>query len=785
MMFSEQLSLWFSDFKQQALAQYERRLVVLSGEESWALSLLQSISVVNLACDTSTQNKAPNLIYGDSDIIISNVQYKRFFDKLGSESETIIFADSAFNIDALAALSGTLVAGGILFLVLKNDNDSSRFLTRLLKLTHLMPQHVIIKQKQTDNFLKQLNNAHTDYSKRYVAQTKSDELPLSFPFFCITAEQVLAVNAITKVALGHRKRPLILTADRGRGKSSALAIACAQLFKTTEIKLHIIVTAPNFQALAIFFKQLSNSLPSALIQGSKVTYDKSTLEFIAIDQLINEFPSAGLLLVDEAAAIPVYLLTQLLANYHRTVFASTVHGYEGAGRGFTLKFQQVLTKKCPQWRKLHLNQPIRWRENDPLEKLIFDSCLLNAELESFNEHEVQAKSVDLTSLAFTVYTPNSLINDEVLLSQLFAVLVTAHYQTKPSDLKMLLDNPNVKVVCLHSCDFKQKKIVAVALLITEGKTTVDYSSKSTESFSEITTDLISNSTVNSSTANITNETINAITNSQRRLKNHFIPQSLLTHCGVAQAFNYQYLRVMRIAVHPQLQQQSIGSHFIDQISVYASHQNIDFVGASFGVTKQLLSFWLAASFQTMRIGFTKDKASGEHSALVLKAVSVEAHALQKNIHYQFYRSFDHLLVDEYKELPTDLVVLLLCHCPPDNSLPLTAIDLANVKAFAQGQRQYSSCVYSLYLWLKYQLTLFESTQFGSTNFEKINFESTKETVSRDDMGYLVLIARIMQKHSVPEVCQRYGFTGKRVLNDFLKAFIGKNLEQNSKLIGIK
>ncbi len=34
---------------------------------------------------------------------------------------------------------------------------------------------------------------------------------------------------------------------------------------------------------------------------------------------------------------------------------------------------------------------------------------------------------------------------------------------------------------------------------------------------------------------------------QRRLKDQFLPQSLIAHCGAEQAFDYSYWRIMRIA----------------------------------------------------------------------------------------------------------------------------------------------------------------------------------------------------------------------------------------------
>ncbi len=76
--------------------------------------------------------------------------------------------------------------------------------------------------------------------------------------------------------------------------------------------------------------------------------------------ILADKPAADLLLVDEAAAIPLYLLNALFSHYHRLVFSSTLHGYEGAGRGFALKFNTVLADKKLLAKQLTLVEPIRW-----------------------------------------------------------------------------------------------------------------------------------------------------------------------------------------------------------------------------------------------------------------------------------------------------------------------------------------------------------------------------------------------------------------------------------------
>jgi tRNA(Met) cytidine acetyltransferase len=720
-------SRWFDDFHQQAKTLNERRLIVLLGEDRWGYSLLQTIQSFHQ--NRKNTDEEVWLVYGDNELIKANVSSKRFRDRLGTESDFVVFTQQQLSVDAFAALSGTLVGGGILFLITNDITlvKQSNFFKRFFFLLQGYSEHVILEQAAL--VLPPLEPKIQVSDERVINPPNSSERQ-ALTYGCVSQGQVNAVEAIINVIKGKSKRPLVLTADRGRGKSSALAIACAQLLTEAknDNKLHIVITAAELNSVQVFFKQLAKSLPQGHLEGHIFTTYHGFVEFVPIDKLLKWQPNVSLVLVDEAAAIPVYLLQKLLLNHSRLVFASTIHGYEGAGRGFTLKFQHTLTTLFPKWRSLHINEPIRWRSGDPLEQLVFDACLLNAELSSLSNHRKQSNlAPPKTPFDFKHFTAEALLANESLLRQVFSVLVTAHYQTKPSDVQMLLDNKQIELVCFMSSDEGVKEVIAVALLIHEG---------------------------NFNTQGITEAELTAVSKAKRRLKNNFIPQSLLTQCAVEQAFDYHYLRVMRIAVHPQLQHQGIGSLFLNQITTFAKAQGADFLASSFGATKPLLSFWLTANFKLGRIGFSQDKASGEQSALVLKSLSENSEPLLASINTEFYRCFDYLLVEEYKHLSTNLVALIQAHCPPSSLKVLSQLDIANAEAFALGYRQYSSCVFSLHLWLKQELC---------------NQELDNEVLC-------VLISRIMQKHSIADVCHTYHFTGKKALEQFLKLSVKSGLK---------
>ena len=365
----------------------------------------------------------------------------------------------------------------------------------------------------------------------------------------------------------------MLTADRGRGKSSALALAACQMLANAKQPLNIIITAASKAALAIFFKQVSHQLPNAEIRSASIKHANGNIVFYPIDVLLKDQPSASIVMIDEAAAFPVYLLQQLLGYYHRLIFSSTIHGYEGAGRGFSIKFRQVLQRLMPNWREMHIKEAIRWANDDPLEQFVFSSALLNAKLPSYEQHLfndnasvmsanniAQVRHIAPNNLSVEAITAEHLLQNEALLQQAFAVLVTAHYQTSPSDVKLLLNNHVISLLVLK----QQDRILGVVMMMREGQ--------------------------------IDDNLVALVRNNQRRLRDQFLPQSLLTHCGVKDSFKYSYQRIMRIAIHPQFQGQGLGQYFLAEIEQQLSRQGVDFIGSSFGGNANLLNFWQQAGF---------------------------------------------------------------------------------------------------------------------------------------------------------------------------------------------
>ncbi|MBB6542946.1 GNAT family N-acetyltransferase [Thalassotalea piscium] len=683
--------------------QQQRCLVVLNGDLLWSNTLIKTLLMEQKKSSKTDklalQNKA--IAYGEQFTVAPELIINNFHHHLGTENDLVFFADNAFHPDAFAALSGTIRAGGVMIWLCDNEllNDKSNFfIQRIWQRVCADKSAVVINEE--DKIPPNIDGLFTE--------KPACALQSFFESDCLTQEQHLAVKAIESVANGHRKRPLVLTADRGRGKSSALAIAVANLMQSPrQVKAHnIVITAPHKDAVKVFFMQLARSCPQGSYIGDQFTYKTDNVEyivqFVAVDVLVLEHPDANLLLIDEAAAIPIYLLTDIVEHYHRVVFSSTVHGYEGAGRGFAINFTQTLAQKCPQYSKLHINQPIRWRENDPLEQLVFKSFLLAPLSELFTE--ISSKEVNTGDVRQV--TQKQLFENEALLQQVFGVLVTAHYQTSPSDLKFLLTNEQLVIFVYFARD--NQTVLSVALTLKEGRATEC--------------------------------DIKLALASKKRLKDQFLPQSLLIHCTIRSAFDYQYLRIVRIAVQPMLQGSGLGTELLTIIEAYAQQQLFDFIGTSFGMSQPLTKFWGRAGYHFARIGFTQDKASGEHSCLLLKPITAAANNLILTINRQFYQRFCYYLAEQFQQINPQLVERILSYAKPSDLPELTYDDINAVEDFINKVSLYDVCAYSLSVWLCHKLT-----ETPGVNAE-------------------LLISKVLQRRPGSELCRQYQLTGKKALN---------------------
>ncbi|MEH6473806.1 MAG: tRNA(Met) cytidine acetyltransferase TmcA domain-containing protein, partial [Halopseudomonas sp.] len=448
---------------QRAVQNHQRHLLVLVGRSDWALNCINQLPQTLLWASglwVSNQPELPQLGFADQ---IRLLKPSRCHQVLGQEFLWgVIDGSDGVDPDALGACSGTLCGGGLLVLLLppSDGGGCSPFDNWLHQCLRPSQGVSIVRQGAAIPESLSIESAAPILPEPELASVAAIDAD------CVTDDQAEAVKQIIRVAQGHRRRPLVLSADRGRGKTAALGIAAARLLQ--QRPRYIRVTAPTAAAIEPLFERLQAMLPNCRRQGAQVVFEQSKLEFVALDLLLSQLEAGqepaqqcDLLLVDEAAAIPAPMLERLLRHHARIVFSSTVHGFEGTGRGFLIRFRQALDRYTPNWRQFELSAPIRWREGDPLERWVFDTLLLDAE-----PYPITEQKLDLTQVKLRLWSSTQLLDDPQQLRQMFALLVQAHYRTTPGDLRDLLNEPSMQVWLLHQTG--SKGVLGVILVSEEG-----------------------------------------------------------------------------------------------------------------------------------------------------------------------------------------------------------------------------------------------------------------------------------------------------------------------------
>ena len=669
----------------------QRQCVSLIGEPEWCFNASETL----LANFDST---AILWVSDDEAIKSGCVKIKRAKSQLGKDFDAVVFDGlTELSADSLGIMIGTIRAGGVFILLLPSSQQESLWAKRF---------NAILAHYSADNSL--------FYTVRQFENLPELESPTGQTKDYQTVDQAQAITSIIHVVEGHRRRPLVISADRGRGKSAALGIAAAQL--VLKGKQRILVTAPSVSTTDTLFNHAAALLPQATISRGLITFGKSRIEFMAPDAIIETKPEVDLLLVDESAAIPATMLTKLLVHYSRLVFATTLHGYEGTGRGFAIRFNKMLDLYAPGWKQLQMNQPIRWSDNDKLEAFSFDALLLNASAvvdELLTEcllADCKADKVDKVAL----------IEDELALTELFGLMVMAHYRTRPSDLKMMLDRDDISVYAMRY----QGHIVATAWLADEG------------ALDETMADAIYKGT--------------------RRPAGHLLPQSLLAHAGISEAGTLKYRRIMRIAVHPALQRKGLATSLISTIAKEASSDKIDALGISYSIDNDLLHFWQATDFQVVRLGMHKSHVSEGRSLMMLKALSTDGGQFVVMAKKRFSEQWPELLCRQFADLDAEQLISL-SQMLDTTEITLSKQDWLDINSFAHHSRGYEFC----------QLVI---RQFVILQLTKAHFLRLSEC----DQRLLTLL--VLQEKSWSKTAEIMGQTGKNQLVSSLRQAVSELID---------
>ena len=547
-----------------------RTLLILVGEDDFLahqlnhnLSLKSAVWIGDVSPHFATQSSFP---------------FSKTKNLLGSEFPAIIYdARQGIHLDALAMAAGTLQDGGQLLLLLNHwadlanqpDSDSLRWSGEKRAIN-------------TPHFIAFLQGKIAKYGfPVYQSTPLTLALPMVQKDRSTHCQPTLEQARLLQQMAEAEEAILIVTAKRGRGKS-----ALAGLFAKQQVAQNqpMILTAPNKSAVNIFN-----------------TFAEAEITFIPPDELSQNLSDAPQqfanhwLFVDEAAMIPLDILFRLTKAFKRVVLTTTIHSYEGTGRGFLLKF---MAKTDRTLRHFELFTPLRWQADDKLEAFIDDLLLCDCEdrLPQPAYDSVLAEQIQMSHC-------ERIPHDQI--ESVYGLLTLAHYRTSPLDLRRLLDAPQQQFYLAQV----QNSLLGCVWAVPEGGLT-------------------------------DNTLIRQIRRGERRPRGNLVAQMLCFQAGLVEACELRSLRISRIAVQPNWQQQGLGQRLIAKMKQQQIKQQgaVNFLSVSFGYTPELLAFWQKCGFILVHFSESKEASSGCYSVVVLCPLSEKGQVFVQRAEKQFQRN---------------------------------------------------------------------------------------------------------------------------------------------------
>jgi len=479
---------------------------------------------------------------------------------------------------------------------------------------------------------------------------------------CLTEDQVNVLKLLEKL-MEEGKKAFLIIADRGRGKSAVLGLTIAALCeKLLEKKktIDIGITSPSKENVRTLLEFLRIGLKKLGIE-----FEERKNKIIIKRKIYIEYRSPlnilgkkyDYLFVDEAAGIGINLLYQYLDKYKKIVFSSTIHGYEGAGRSFSVRFMKYLKeRKDFEVLEYKMKEPIRYGEEDPIEKWLFDTLLLDAEPDELDENDIKMikeKKVKFYKIPLEEWFEK----EENKLRSFVGIYVLAHYQNRPNDLGMIADAPHHDGFAL---ELESGKIVNAIQIAYEG--------------------------------GIDEEIIERMLKDYKP-KGNIIPDVIAKHFREKEFPKLKGIRIVRIATHPSVQGMGLGSIALEKLTEWAKKNSFDWIGTSFGVTYELLNFWLKNGFVVVHLSPEKNKVSGEYSAIVIKPLNKKTEEIVKRLNYEFRWRFINQITDVYFDLEPRIIRKLLetpYESKPHFDILLTEMQKEKARAYFKGPMTYEA-----------------------------------------------------------------------------------------------
>ncbi|PVU85348.1 hypothetical protein BB559_007081 [Furculomyces boomerangus] len=518
-----------------------------------------------------------------------------------------------------------------------------------------------------------------------------------------------------------------LTAGRGRGKSASLglSLACAVAHGYS----NIFVTSPSPSNLKTLFEFLFKGF-DALGYEEHLDYDivmstndslgtdcvvrvnifrqhRQTIQYI-VPQDSHTLAQAELVVIDEAAAIPLTLVSKLLGPY-LVFMASTINGYEGTGRSLSLKLVKQLREQSVssissssdnkisgggrQLKEIALNEPIRYSVNDRIESWLNNLLCLDASViksVSGCPHPEKCELFIVNRDTLFSYHPVS----EAFLQKMVGLYVSSHYKNSPNDLQLMSDAPAHELfVLLPPVDTSSAKtslpeplcVIQVSLEGQISKDSILHSlSRGMRSGGDLIPWLVSQQYQDENFGSLSGARIVRIathpdyssmgygTKALELLEDYYSGKILSINEGNK---NIESLsQVKRITdedienlgnIDTDIKVRDLSS--LPPLFLRLSEKppgNLNWLGTSYGLTHPLFKFWKKSGYAPVYLRQTASELTGEHTVVMLKGLSKQDTEIDESewlggFTGDFVRRITSLFGFEFKKFPCMLGISIL------------------------------------------------------------------------------------------------------------------------------
>ncbi|KAM3359813.1 RNA cytidine acetyltransferase 1 [Capsicum galapagoense] len=523
---------------------------------------------------------------------------------------------------------------------------------------------------------------------------------------CCTLDQGKAVITFLDAILDKTLRSTVaLLAARGRGKSAALGLAIAGAVAAGYS--NIFVTAPSPENLKTLFdfvckgfsmleykehldydivKSNNPEFKKAIVRINIYKQHRQTIQYI-LPHEHEKLSQVELLVVDEAAAIPLPVVKSLLGPY-LVFLASTVNGYEGTGRSLSLKLLQQLEEQSQNsksaesalsgrlFKKIELSESIRYASGDRIERWLNALLCLDVTNSIPSIRRLpQPGDCDLYYVnRDTLFSYHK--DSELFLQRMMALYVASHYKNSPNDLQLMADAPAHHLfVLLGPVDESENRlpdILCVIQVCLEGQISQESAkralSQGRQPFGDQIPWKFSQQFADDVFPSLSGARIVRIAThpSAMRLGYGSAAVELLTRY-----FEGQFTQLSELEAEDTLETPQVNvTEAAEKVSLLEENikprtdlppllvplrerqpERLHYLGVSFGLTLDLFRFWRKHKFAPFFIGNAPNSVTGEYTCMVLKALKNDDVEAAGSDEWGFYGPF-------YQEYKGRLVELL-------------------------------------------------------------------------------------------------------------------------------